>query len=409
MTRLTCVTESSLPTYIVDFLKNEFGPEIAEQMKVEEEKSAQQQVWILLFKHPGAVEWWKDALAVGNQRLVVRHWKGASRWWNLNNNATSGVKVMAMAELAGYRVAHRALPSIQIPELLYASFDDESPWAIFTYVGHMSSYFTETKLPDTSWFDGMVKVRHEFGFEEAHPRWGRVPLDNVLEYATDVLMTVTIPLHRYINEQQEGLDWSSLGKDGEGITYQDMAFFYMTAHDRMMENPQGDEKVTNLTRVLGQCIERLQLESASVHRLAPVLCHMDCQPQNLIFFKEGGSPKILSVLDWEEAAYADPRFELIMLARKVCANREQAEAIWALYQDELNLDLGDIESWLKLETVHSLTTLVLQSMNLLGGGRNPWEAKPDLDEKMKREFFRLVGLGWDFCREVAIIPQAVDQ
>ena len=409
MTRSTSVSESSLPTYIIDFLKKEFGPEIDEQINVEEEKSAQQQVWILLFKNTGGAVAWKDALAVGNQRLVVRHWKGASRWWNLNNNAASGVMGMAMAELAGYRVAHRALPSIQIPEVLYASFDDESPWAVFTYVGHMSSYFTDTKHPDTFWLDGMVKVRYEFGFEEAHPRWGRVPSNNVLEYAMEVLTTVIIPLHRYSNEQQKELDWSSLGKDGEGITYKDMACYYMTAHDRMMKTPQCDKKVTKLTRVLGQCIEYLQLESFSVHWLAPVLCHMDCQPQNLILYNERGSSKILSVLDWEEAAYADPRFELIILARKVCANREQADAIWALYQHELNVELGEIQSWLKLETVHSLTTLVLQSMNLLGGGRSPWEAKPDLDGKIEREFFRLVGLGWDFCSEVATIPTANDQ
>jgi hypothetical protein len=65
------------------------------------------------------------------------------------------------------------------------------------------------------------------------------------------------------------------------------------------------------------------------------------------------------------------------------------------------VDLGDIEPWLKLETVHSLTTLVMQSMNLLGGGRNGWENKPDLDQKIQREFARLFLLGWDFCMDVA--------
>lgn len=157
-----------------------------------------------------------------------------------------------------------------------------------------------------------------------------------------------------------------------------------------------------LVHVLSECIEKLRLESLSVHRIPHVLCHMDCQPQNLVFFKEErDSPKIMSVLDWEDAAYADPRFELLLLARKVCANREQAETLWKAYQDKLMVDLGNIEPWLKLETVHSLSTLILQRMNLLGGGRNPWETIPDLDKKIRREFARLVFMGWEFCKDVA--------
>jgi len=146
---------------------------------------------------------------------------------------------------------------------------------------------------------------------------------------------------------------------------------------------------------------------------------MDLQPQNLIFATpeeaattinrssaDGGRrslPRISSVLDWEEAALADPRFELLLLCRKVCANRQQAEIIWRTYQRETTnyLEenaLGPIQPWLALETVHSITSLLLQSMDLLGGGRIPWESKPDLQGKIQREIQRLVvEYGWTFC------------
>ena len=403
ITMSTSIADSTLPPYIVEFLKREFGEEIIKHGRVQEVKSAQQQVWIL--SDVPSSEAWNNAIDVGNHRLVARRWKGASRWWNLNNHHPDEVCAVALAELAGYRLAHTALASqntLHIPELLHSAFNDASPWAIFTYVGPFSSYFTKSKLPDSFWIDSMVKYRQEFGFEESHPRWGRVPSERALEYATELLSTVTIPLHRYINKHRDVLDWSSLCKDTEGITFQDMVSFYKCAQERMMGNPQDVAKATMLVHVLSECIEKLRLESLSVHRIPHVLCHMDCQPQNLVFFKEErDSPKIMSVLDWEDAAYADPRFELLLLARKVCANREQAETLWKAYQDKLMVDLGNIEPWLKLETVHSLSTLILQRMNLLGGGRNPWETIPDLDQKIRREFARLVFMGWEFCKDVA--------
>ena len=104
-------------------------------------------------------------------------------------------------------------------------------------------------------------------------------------------------------------------------------------------------------------------------------------------------PQVSSVLDWEEAAMADARFELLMLCRKVCANRDQAEQLWEAYQVGLlppQPQLGLLGPWLALETVHSLTSLALQSMDLLGGGRTPWESEPDLWGKMQREMRRLV-------------------
>ena len=41
----------------------------------------------------------------------------------------------------------------------------------------------------------MVKVRHEFGFDEPHPRHGRVCVEESLEYAVHVLNVLVLPLH----------------------------------------------------------------------------------------------------------------------------------------------------------------------------------------------------------------------
>lgn len=42
-------------------------------------------------------------------------------------------------------------------------------------------------------------------------------------------------------------------------------------------------------------------------------------------------------------------------------------------------------------------------MDLLGGGRSPWETKPDLWGKIEREFSRLVHDGWSFCQDVGLV------
>jgi hypothetical protein len=49
---------------------------------------------------------------------------------------------------------------------------------------------------------------------------------------------------------------------------------------------------------------------------------------------------------------ADPRFDLLLLGRKVCADREQAERLWAFYSnDNEDLGLGLLQPWLQLGTI----------------------------------------------------------
>ena len=137
-----------------------------------------------------------------------------------------------------------------------------------------------------------------------------------------------------------------------------------------------------ILRMLDECISALSCEwretGGRPPPLPPVLCHMDLQPQNLAFKRDcDHNCFVASVMDWEEACYADPRFELLLICRRVLANREQAETLWQSYsmfvqqlssslslrsKSRIHWTVGSIEPWLKLESVHSLCTLSLQAM-----------------------------------------------
>jgi len=341
-----------------------------------------------------------------------------------------------------------------------------------------SNYLNKRQTPKTSssvvpclhYPTTMTKIRHEFGFDEPHPRHGRVRTNECLDYAKMILYDVILPLQSSfffngatseknctktltlendaISEWNEelrrnifSLGWSE-GNDCEAKPFQfkDMISLYRNALNRMMkgivrpagsccengnnENKPNDTRMKSMLEVLSKYISALENEwndnGGDPPPLPPVLCHMDLQPQNLKFWHDSsrksecnknGNLKcdsfhnargchVASVMDWEEACFADPRFELMLLCRKVLANRDQADTIWLAYSQKVkqwsNLengnsswDVGPIEPWLKLETAHSICTLMLQAMDLLGGGRSPWETKPDLWGKIDRERSRI--------------------
>jgi thiamine kinase-like enzyme len=475
MTEMSCSSRNpaesqhlcGCPQHILDYLQSRLGVDSLANLSIVSAKSAQQQVWILSnllsadetsYLPPD----WNNALHVGQNRLVVRQWKASSCWWNLNRNhqTTEEIESLARSEIAGYRIAQKVLSAIHIPSILYFSAENnppsscqqeqqqqvlqQHPWAILSYVGEDSLIFhkitsDDWKL-DESWSNGMVKTRFEFGFQEPHPRWGRVPVDQCLVYTLSILRNLTIPLHRYIRQHSSNMDELSSfisclrgprtrsdqtsNSGATGFTYTSMVNMYQRSHQEMQQfkDTTSDSRLQAAIRLLGKAVMKLTEQRPYLDPpLQPfVLCHMDCQPQNLIFAKskmmispsssmdddngkssntEEGLPRISSVLDWEEAALADARFELLLLCRKVCANRSQAEQVWRTYQQECPQPaLGDVQPWLVLETVHSITSMMLQSMDLLGGGRNPWETKPDLWGKIQREIQRLVvEYGWDFC------------
>jgi hypothetical protein len=416
---------------------------------------------------------WKACLRRGNHRLVVRVWQGQCRWWNLNhqdrplpppphhqnevldcwNGSTATATThdddddddddIARHELWGYQTAKRAFDSsngggrIRIPTVLCTNHNGTTTaaatttttrkecggkkrnyFAILEYVGAESTLFAnqdDDLSIDTSWTDGMVTVRDEFGFPEPHPRWGRVPVDQALEYAMQVLQEVVLPLHTYCRRRQSD---NMVVAPPSVYTFRDMVALYQRAlstliapllHNNNANNgAAGDDDDVHM---LQYAVDRLQSAIpdtiAPEQDMAPVLVHMDLQPQNLIFGRRRRDTEqqqennhrqqqrqdnrivVVSVLDWEEAAWADPRFELLLLGRKVCAHREQALAIWDYYQQQTGLALGSLDIWLQLETVHSLTTLLLQAAT--GMGRSPWEARSDLWGKIQREIARLDG------------------
>ena len=471
----------------------------------------------------------KDSIKRGHGKIVLRIWKNGAKWWNLNLKQTCGVDCndnpeeiakkrqyetqflchnLAKAEIAGYKVAKRGIEyynhlrneenfdnqwvetNVCIPCVIHFHCatihhqDNSYPWALLSYVGNESDYVKNLNMSTVKGVDGcdvgeplivcekfvqnMVKVRHEFGFDEPHPRHGRVNTEQALSYALHVMDTVILPIHvaffhshNKIMREKESQNSSSflnqkhilLDQDGSDLVfvnyylsgilepssafpahevkpcrYDDMVHLYSVImsdlENQMVLNKvtkEGNDRFTAFFTTLRKCVTTLQSEwdnsSCDVkgRKLTPVLCHLDLQPQNMILFRKSYSdvlnevPNILSVLDWEESCFADPRFELLLLCRKVVATRNQADFLWHTYDEKMrtffkvsnnNTIIGSIEPWLKLETVHSLITLFMQGMDV--GGRSPWEGSQDLFNKMSREMKRLGDLGWKFCNESCI-------
>jgi len=420
-------------------------------------KSAQQQVLVLSLARDNTnylIEYNEvsdlgyrlmDACERSSGRLVLRIWKGGARWWNLNSNSKDACLQLANAEVAGYRVAREAFhlyhtkvgrghfqdfPRISIPEVLLFKKGGgyANPWAIFSYVKDMNIISEGASSHDWKFCDdfihSMVKIRKEFGFDEPHPRHGRVCVEHALEYAEHVLENAIIPLHtiffdresnddsfNYIIRQEiHVLNANNFRCSGGAISYHDMVQLYQENIYQIKKKHKFDrqsktEKICVFITAIEGFIDKLVLEAKSVEDfpLPSVVCHLDLQPQNMILCTSknvpSSIPRITSILDWEESCYADPRFELLLLCRKVVANRKQADTLWGYYSkylsDQFHLKVGPIDPWLRLESVHSLLGMCMQGMDLLEGGRNPWEEKSDLLNKMQCEIYRLQrGLNW---------------
>ena len=466
------------PQWILDkilgLLEERSGGKSWRLEEISQAKSAQQEVFLLKLANEYCTAKasvsnsddnnWTDSLRWGKQRLVLRIWRGGSRWWNLNRNQNP--LELAKSEIHGYRIAYQALQDYhdnhsvdstqsrlpRIPRVLYfhlpqstTACDHNICWAVLEYVGAdendclvvSNSDNVECKI-DRSFLEGMIKIRREFGFDEPHPRWGRVPVDEALEYALSITKQFLLPLHshsRIIHCRNRSNPQSSQSKKVSDMTniksFSSMVELYRQAWketsatiQNLKQPTQSNSRIDECLQYLDKGITFLSTITKTIPPLDPVLLHLDLQPQNLIFYQHTGHanstvPRIFSILDWEDAAFGDPRFDLVLLCRKVCANREQADALWAQYALALDGDggvtgnyytnneidkqpcgtitslseklvfLGPIEPWLYLETVHSITTMLLQSMDLVNGGRNPWETKKDLWGKLEREFQRL--------------------
>lgn len=400
----------------------------------------------------------------GCGKLIARRWRNSARFWNLNtsSNTAEDILMIARAEVAGYRVARRLIcdggdgskeKRDMIPQVLYFSHDisdvsddanyayqTEEIWGLFAYVGEGSASFRQTsRIHEGNFANQMVKVRHEFGFDEPHPRHGRVVEEHCLAYALKIIDQVIIPLHDCAHRQSSqghSLIFSEreqvlLGVDGRSrrpFSFGYMLDLYEGASVKMGEHIISLQMNSNETnklcgasqyrfdRLVGAIqsgSKELRGEVVATQTTVPfTLVHCDLQPQNLIFWRRDQTfddfsekthsyvPNIACILDWEEAALADLRFELLLVCRKVCASMEQATSVWNYYREATlsrhQLDIGSLEPWLKLEGLHSITTMAMQA--LLGGGRGPWEKKSDLICKIDRELLRLVSLGMISCK-----------
>jgi Phosphotransferase enzyme family len=332
--------------------------------------------------------------------------------------------------------------------------DHQYPWSIMEYVGSKSKQFSNSGNNSSDfeyyddWIKCMVKERDEYGFErEPHPRWGRIPVTDCISYAETILTSIILPIHHYfLQDDRPKLPFPPV------TTYMDMVHLYRQKYEQYLRpviqvksvvrrshpdergklfvafDPGNNDRVNSNRsfdppsniRKLDRTICQLEQEANQQARMlscpTPVLCHMDLQPQNLLFGKQNNTSMIdeqslsttettvVSIFDWEEAAYADPRFEILLLCRKVCANRQQADYIWNKYYDTISETRQEpqpqeeqdnrIDPWLKLEVVHNLLTLFLQLV--AKGGRNSWETNQDLLAKIERDFQRLVWMGWTF-------------
>jgi len=441
------VTEyiSQFQTLLTNITCNEYRIVAVAQLK-----SAQQRVLLLKLKHCPPQEsmqtydhelrqTFEEAIKDGDCHLVLRIWKGSARWWDLNSKMNSSCLELAKSEVSGYELARSILDSrlhprdpfikMRIPKVLYfQSSQSSSPWAVFSYVNSICNFVRE-HADYRNWtiaddfIMNMVKVRHEFGFLEPHPRHGRVSLKDSLQYALNLLDSIVIPIHLqfFVQDRMNDSHVKTLiaghhvpdrhtSKTPAPITYERMIDLYENNLRELIctSEKHNDDRIKEILHVLDTCVQSLRTETLKINHLPPTLCHCDLQPQNAIFCREGQTlndvPHVVSILDWEEAAIADPRFEIMLICRKVVANHEQALVVWNYYHDCLKTrfsDLADafgpLEPWLKLEGVHALLTLCMQVMDMQGGGRDPWEQMRDLLGKINRQLFRLESLGLKFC------------
>ena len=141
---------SELPRWILDEileLLNAKGRWAIED--ISEAKSAQQLVYILKFadnqniadnillhssKHNTEnTNEWAVAMNSGGNRLVLRIWKGGSRWWNLNRN--DNLLDMARSEIMGYKVAKKAFDK-DLPRTAHGESSQDLPLGTFSGKRH---------------------------------------------------------------------------------------------------------------------------------------------------------------------------------------------------------------------------------------------------------------------------------
>ena len=315
--------------------------------------SAKQEVLLLTTTNTNTP--FEESLQKNNRNIIVRKYKSTATYWNLQGTLNiENPPTLKDRETRAYTIARSVFndSKIVIPEVLHV--DDKDNAVVFEYVGSSSSYFVGGDFDD-SMVRNMIKTRLEFGFDEPHPRHGRVPAEQCLEYAKSVVRDIVVPIHK----AKLNLGSYELEMFGAVKTFGGMLRLYEEQFTKL--EGVGDE-VMDMIEILKKNIR--DVEAGCV---GPTLVHGDLQPQNLMFRKgegEGEEIDIACLLDWEDAAIADGRFEVLLIARKLVANVAQAKVVWSYYKELMGavvaIDIGEIDDWLKLESLHSICTFMLQ-------------------------------------------------
>ncbi|XP_065178381.1 uncharacterized protein LOC135809051 [Sycon ciliatum] len=129
-------------------------------------------------------------------------------------------------------------------------------------------------------------------------------------------------------------------KEGERIDQFPLP--YLPDHSSVLSYLKSKAKEIGEPSVV-DVVKKVEMLFADVPSLpcGPCLVHSDLHPGNLLL---DNSFKLLSVVDWEEAAISDIRIDVAQ-ACLACLDRE---LIWDLFEQETGMNLGDKKPWLAL-------------------------------------------------------------
>jgi aminoglycoside phosphotransferase (APT) family kinase protein len=197
------------------------------------------------------------------------------------------------------------------------------------------------------------------------------------------------------------LDLHSLPTDGWPITGEDT-----TLADRRLAMPRAYVPRLGDAR-LSAALARAEEIAASLYDVAPVVCHGDFHPLNVLV--DGGTS---CVIDWTDAGLGDPhgdvsRTALLFLVATVAATKRHERALRKVFGPYLRrrylaaytavhpLDADRLRRWEAMHCVHGWTQVAALHAGLLDEDSKPEENRrrvsPQLGAWLERRFERAAG------------------
>ncbi|GMI45001.1 hypothetical protein TrCOL_g9319 [Triparma columacea] len=386
---------SSTPTIIPQTYLDTLKDVVEGTLRFEELKSAQHKVYKVQYEVKGG-----GGEGGGLVTSVLRVYVGASSWWNLYLDSCPS-DLLPPAEISTSEHLCYTLTQ-KYYDQAPPSFGPRSP-SMRTFqpsvLGSSSNWLSLSYVPHTP-FPHMIPDRVEFGFLEPHPRHGRLEPRDCLGYCCMVL-------EGYFYRVCKGA-WKEGGGKGE-VNPRDV----VGRVEKVMKEVEGRgvgggraEEVKRMASELGRdyfagveewrgggeegANDGGERSEKTVPYLPPVVVHCDLQPQNLCLGTAqdvGGERRegtwtrredndtttttttyfIEGVVDYEEARFADPRFELMFMCRRVCCDLEQASIVWGMFSEFSKgegWEVGGLEGWMKLECLVTLAGCVVRGSGM---------------------------------------------